>query len=398
MRNTTIFSLLLSSALFLVPIAFAPTAAFADDEAARALAARFAGGAEAQTLNEVQRKTEEAEILDRARKEAETRAAEAKPAETIAEQALAREIAQKETARAAELKRQDEAVKATEIAERERKAVDEDAAAKLLAERQVIQDAHNAAQIVEQARLTREREVTSLSEKLRRVSQGRPNGAMGLGAPPQEVSPPESLLPAPFRDETAQSPDKRVPPLPLESVRNATSVTVLLVMVPGTTGIRRGNKSADPVLCLDQWCYVSNGPEVPAKLMTRGETLGPINTLSLRAGACRQSLTCVYRGLDVATYFKAGSKPAALQPVDLRYLHHDRRDPMPFNLNNACNIQKGQLHCASIIKGKDWTAWIVPEDIAVAAGPEALQAALTNGLEPPSKSSKLAASLRAAGR
>jgi hypothetical protein len=398
MRNTTIFSLLLSSAIVLAPFIFARSAAFADDEAARALAARFSGGAEVQTSNEEQRKAEEAEILDRARREADARTAEAKRAEDLAKQTSARETAQKEAARAVELKRRDEAAKAAEIAERERKAIDEDAAAKLFAERQAIQDAQNAAQMAEEARLTREREVTSLSEKLRRVSQGRPNGAMGLGAPPQEVSPPEAVVPAPLSDDTAQSLDKRLPPLPLESVRNATSVTVLLAMVPGTTGIRRGSKSADPVLCLDQWCYVSNGPGVPAKLMTRGEALGPINTLSLRAGACRQSLTCVYRGLDVAAYFKAGAKPAALQPVDLRYLHHDRRDPMPFNLSNSCNVRNGQLQCAAVIKGKDWTAWIVPEDIAVEAGPEALQAALASGLVATPKNGLQAASLRAAGR
>jgi hypothetical protein len=154
----------------------------------------------------------------------------------------------------------------------------------------------------------------------------------------------------------------------------------LLVMQPGSSGIRFGSKTADPVICLDQWCYVSNGPNVPAKLMSRASALGPVNTLGLRAGACRQSLTCIFRGLDIAAYFKAGARQANLQPIDLRYLHHDRRQAMPLTVDAGCALVQRQVICATAIKGKDWTAWIVPETLAVEAGVEVLQAALEGGL------------------
>ena len=378
MRTKTGYCLLLAGAVLFAATDLQPTRAIANEDAARALAARFSGEpappAALPAATEEQRKAEEAEILNRARNEAEARAAEAQ------QEALAAEAAQKQAEAAAR-----------QLAEQQRKAIDEAAAAKLLAERQANTAAENAARLAQEAadieaRLARDREVANLSERLRRVRQSRPDGAMGLGAPMPETTPSAAAPEVPeltADQDTAAYPataDQRPSPLPMASVRNATSVTVLLVMEPGTNGIRRGSKTADPVICLDSWCYVSNGPGVPAKLMTRGQALGPINTLSLRAGACRQSLTCVYRGLDIAAYFKAGAKPALLQPVDLRYLHHDRRAPQPLSVSNACDAKYNQLSCTKTIKGKGWTAWIVPEDVAVAAGPATLQAALANGL------------------
>lgn len=370
MRSWTKHALFLLTTLLLTLMGPYITTAFANDDAAHALAERFAGGTGSSIQNEDQRKAEEAEILERARTEAADREAEAK--------------------RAAELKRQADATKAAQKAELDRKALEQAEAARAAAEHQAQAEAQDAARIAAQAtaeaQLAREREVSDLAEKMKRVREQRP-AAMGLGVPAQE---PAALEPAPqdtvpttaARQEDANSLDERLPALPPASVRNATSVTVLLIMEPGTTGIRIGSKTADPVLCLDSWCYVSTGAQTAAKLMSRGAALGPINTLGLRAGACRQSLTCIYRGLDIAAYFKSGAKAANMQPIDLRYLHHDRREPMPLIVDAQCRASPHTLSCATAIKGKGWTAWIVPEELAVEAGVDALQAALAGGLTP----------------
>jgi colicin import membrane protein len=155
-----------------------------------------------------------------------------------------------------------------------------------------------------------------------------------------------------------------------------TTVTVLLVMQPGTRGIRRHNRTADPVLCTEQGCYISRGSEGPAELRSGRRALGFLNTFGGRAGACRDQLACIFRGVRLEG---AG---AHLQPVDLRIVRHDRREPQQVTADSACRIERGQLACSRAIEAADYIMWIVPERLAEEAGAERLEAALTTGLVP----------------
>ena len=150
-------------------------------------------------------------------------------------------------------------------------------------------------------------------------------------------------------------------------------VTVLMIMAPGTYGIRRGASVADPVLCTTDGCYVSNGADIPARFMPRRRALGVGNTFGARAGACRQSLSCVFR--DVAFEY-----PALLQPVDLHVLKHDRRRPQRILTDSDCRLAAGRLACSRGVYADDYVLWIVPERIAAMAGPEVLEQALRDGL------------------
>ena len=73
---------------------------------------------------------------------------------------------------------------------------------------------------------------------------------------------------------------------------------------------------ADPVLCVLEGCYVSTGTDRPAVFMPGRKALSFANTWGARAGACRDSLGCVFRGIEL------GSLPGYLQPVDLHVLKH----------------------------------------------------------------------------
>jgi hypothetical protein len=150
-------------------------------------------------------------------------------------------------------------------------------------------------------------------------------------------------------------------------------VTVLMLMAPGTYGIRRGARVADPVLCTTDGCYVSNGADVPARFLPRRRALGIGNTLGARAGACRQSLSCVFRDVEF-------EYPALLQPVDLHVLKHDRRRPQRVLTDSDCHLAVGRLTCSRGIYAEDYVLWIVPERLAAMAGPEALERALSDGL------------------
>ncbi|MEO1719080.1 MAG: hypothetical protein AAFR23_02505 [Pseudomonadota bacterium] len=153
-------------------------------------------------------------------------------------------------------------------------------------------------------------------------------------------------------------------------------VTILLAMRPGRRGIRRVNKTADPIICIRRRCFISQGASITARDMRRGKAFGTVNTLGKRSGACRHSLNCVFRGIPLGT---AGR--ATVQPVDLRLMRHDRRERRVVEADNTCKLIRGRLSCAQRIESETYTLWIVPERLAQRAGARALQAALADGLQ-----------------
>jgi len=149
-------------------------------------------------------------------------------------------------------------------------------------------------------------------------------------------------------------------------------------MAPGTYGIRRGGaKVADPILCLREGCYISAGADWPAMFLPGRKALGFGNTWGARAGACRNALGCVFRGVEL------GPLPAFLQPVDLHIFKHDRRAGFAVLADSDCRIAAGRLACRHGIDAENYTMWIVPESLAETMGPAALERALTEGLNGP---------------
>ena len=152
-------------------------------------------------------------------------------------------------------------------------------------------------------------------------------------------------------------------------------VTVLLIMAPGNYGIRRNNRSADPILCTVEGCYVSAGAYAPALFLPGYKAMGIGNTFGRRAGACQQRLGCVFRGVRF-------DYPGMLQPVDLHVLKHDRRRPEAVLADSNCGIAAGQLACRRPVRGDGYIMWVVPDRLAERAGPELLERALHDGLDP----------------
>lgn len=151
--------------------------------------------------------------------------------------------------------------------------------------------------------------------------------------------------------------------------------TVLLVMKPGNKGIRRWNKVADPMLCVDASCYISNGADTAARRVTRRKGFGPGIALGMRAGACNNQLVCVFRDVDLT------SDHAWMQPIDLRIVRHDRRESRRVGIDPTCSVSGGRLSCTRTVESDDYRAWIVPEALAQQAGAAALTAALDNRLQ-----------------
>jgi len=173
------------------------------------------------------------------------------------------------------------------------------------------------------------------------------------------------------------------PPIKLPEIMHSVGAdrsrfTVLLVMVPGSYGIRRGGgQVADPVLCMRDGCYISAGADRPATFLPGRKALGFRNTWGARAGACRNALGCVFRSVEL------GTLPTFLQPVDLHIIRHDLRAGFVALADSDCTITAGRLTCRHGIDADTYTMWIVPERLAQALGPGGLERALSEGLNSP---------------
>lgn len=421
-----------AAALVAVGLGFAGTLARADEGAAHAIAERFSAAAEGRDAETL--KAEEQRMLDAARQEALERKAQ-----------MEREAAEREAAeerKAAEAKALDEKRIADEKKARDEKLAAE--TARKAAEAQKLADAETAEaekrqalkarneerekrieaklKAIEQARL--DDEAKAREQKVAREAEARAKALADAKAAEEKAAGErkiaeekaqaearaKALADAKAAEEKAAAERKiaadkesaeraadakrevateagrapSVPPMGLgvptppqaSAGSGAGRYTVLLALEPGKTGIRRfGAKTADPVLCSERSCWISGGAEKAAHLVRRGEALGPGNTLGRRAAACNHQLTCVYRGVDL------GSARALLQPIDLRIMRHDRRDPVVITPPKDCGRQAGPaLSCATLVEGRTWKAWIVPEHVAEAAGPQALSEALARGL------------------
>jgi colicin import membrane protein len=215
----------------------------------------------------------------------------------------------------------------------------------------------------------RQAELDKLSERMK--ARSRETGpAPGIASP----APPIAATPqAPERtDRAATVTEQRREPdvTPGDSGR----VTVLLVMSPGDRGIRRFDKTSDPLLCTGNGCYVSGGAGSAAQFLPGRKAFGFFNTMGPRAGACSKSLLCIFR--DVAF----DSKAAFVQPVDMRLIRHDRREGRQFAGDSKCHLASGALDCRRTVIGPDYRIWIVPESLAREAGPSVLERALQEGL------------------
>jgi hypothetical protein len=233
----------------------------------------------------------------------------------------------------------------------------------------------------------RDEELARISEKLRKAREAR-EARIARG----EIKPAPAQKPSfnlPWQTDVTAAPIEKKAPEFDTSERSALGVapsrpemasgryTVLLTMAPGDRGIRRLNKRADPVLCTNDGCWISRGPDLAAELRADRRVFGLSNVFGARAGACSNQLGCVFRGIELR------EKPSFLQPVDLRMISHDRRLGQVVHADSQCAVTRGQLSCKQPFAAGDYTMWIVPEALANDAGVEALKRVVTADIAPP---------------
>ncbi len=149
--------------------------------------------------------------------------------------------------------------------------------------------------------------------------------------------------------------------------------TILMVMTTGDRA-RDPGRGFDPILCVDAGCYVSNGAQAPATYHSFSESVSLGSRLGRGAGECNHSNVCVFRNVDL------GGRTALLQPINLRFVRHDRREQSEASIDESCRLIERRLSCSRPVRTSSYTLWVVPEMLARDLGPEALSDALNGGL------------------
>ncbi len=342
----------------------------AEEETKRAEAERLAAEArrveQAAWAAEEKRRAEEARLAEVARKVEEIR--KANEALRVAAERAAAEEAQRAEAdkHAAQVRRDVERTTADEA----RRVADIEADAEIarVAERlKRIREEHLAqrtagAEPVPVASTTAERILEPTSGRGRIVDN---DGFRDVPLQPRAGTAPQ----VPSHYGQAPSNYSSDPKLPFDG-----RVTVLLQMEPR---YRRGRRyeSMDPVLCTSGGCYVSNGPSASASFIHGRGAMRFGNAIGRRAGACNGDTTCVFRDVDL------GGLPADVQPVDIRVIRHDRREPERVDVLSHCRTTANdRLTCTGAIEGDGYTMWVISEDEAERVPPHAFERVLVTGL------------------
>ncbi len=133
---------------------------------------------------------------------------------------------------------------------------------------------------------------------------------------------------------------------------------------------------ADPILCFGEGCYRSGGLDRPARYLPGKRALGPLAALNFggKAGACADRLGCVYRSVPLE------DGPARVTPIDVDIDRHDRLEDRFIAADKSCRVKSGDLTCYNGIYTREYSLWVVPEEVAEEAGFEGLDYALHEGM------------------
>ena len=226
----------------------------------------------------------------------------------------------------------------------------------------------------------READLKRLSEKLKRAEARAPQPAPQVGQKfdtpgwtTDVVAAPAAELEPGRRSALGAAPARGLLGRDLDDGTRGRA-TILLVLAPRETRYANPEAAADPILCVADGCYVSNGAQAPATYHSFKQSVSLGARLGRGAGDCNHSLVCVFRDVDL------GSSAALVQPVDLKMVRHDKREQSEAMIDSSCRVIDGRLSCSRPVRTGSYTMWVVPEHVARDIGPEALANAATGGL------------------
>jgi hypothetical protein len=129
----------------------------------------------------------------------------------------------------------------------------------------------------------------------------------------------------------------------------------------------------DPMICLNDTCFVSAGLNADAVKLSKIDALKLKTTSEASPDSCKGKVGCVFRNVAVP----AG---AQVQVVELSSANHETVGASTIQVDSTCKMTDGDLNCENPILTTDYRIWVVPEDAAKAAGLPAIEEAVADGL------------------
>jgi hypothetical protein len=223
----------------------------------------------------------------------------------------------------------------------------------------------------------REAELKRLSEKLKRAADARGTKPVDVITQPEwtteVVAAPAEGLDAKQRSALGAQPETGTAATSPEFGLKGRA-TILMVLAASDGRPLNSERAADPILCLQDGCYVSNGPQAQASYHSFGQSLSLSGRIGRGAGSCNHARTCVFRDVDL------GAASTLVQPIDLKLVRHDRREQREVSIDQTCKLIEGRLSCSRPVRTATYTLWIVPEHVAREIGSDKLANAVSDGL------------------
>lgn len=186
------------------------------------------------------------------------------------------------------------------------------------------------------------------------------NEAPKIAALPANVAAPDTSPGAPEADASITS-----------------QATVLLVIDPNGAGL---HFKPDPIICIDDSCWISNGIASPALAMPRNQAVALLTTEGVTADSCSGKSGCVYRNVTIDPR----------QRVDVIEVGEGRgASAGAYTLipDQSCRKEGGSLLCENGLGTQNFRIWVVPESTAKAAGDSSLEDAVADNLPEPDATS-----------
>ncbi len=190
-------------------------------------------------------------------------------------------------------------------------------------------------------------------------------------APPPAVSPPAPKPPAP---SVAALPAKSKIERPANSANaprlSGVQATVLLVL---DTDSEAAGSKPDPIICIDDLCWISSGIEAPAVAMPRTKAQALKTTEEATPDSCAGKSACIYRGITI-------DDGARIEVVEVGESRGASAGAFTIAPDKSCRKDAGGLLCENGLATHDFRIWVVPEAVASSIGVNGLEDAVAEGL------------------
>ncbi|MBS0269549.1 MAG: hypothetical protein JSS54_11285 [Proteobacteria bacterium] len=194
-------------------------------------------------------------------------------------------------------------------------------------------------------------------------------------APPPAVAPAAEKQPAPIPVAATAAPKPESQRAIVAEAPKPDSIQATVLLVLDVDGRALGFKP-DPIICIDESCWLSNGIEAPAVSMPRTQAVALRTTEETTSDPCAGKSACVYRGVTIGA-------DARIEVIEVGESRGASAGAFTIAADKSCRNDGGGLLCDNGVATQDFRIWVVPEAVAAATGPEGLEEAVAEGLPEP---------------